>query len=121
MPGTVRVSPIALSAVPVPVLVRVFALLGAAGAAILESLRQAGVFDFDWSMTENQQAPDDPKVSDVLKGKKGSIKQAPLPPGSPSWEDLLDKKMSDIETGANENRPGYKEIRKLLRDKRFDK
>jgi len=63
----------------------------------------------------------DPSVADVLKGKKGSIKQAPLPPGSPSWDDILDRTMADIEKGAKENRPGYKEIRKLLQDKRFDK
>ncbi|HXH25899.1 MAG TPA: RHS repeat-associated core domain-containing protein, partial [Vicinamibacterales bacterium] len=62
-------SPIVLSAVPVPVLVRLGALLGAAGAAVLESLRQAGVFDFDWSLSENQQERDgsqDKRVPDSV-------------------------------------------------------
>ncbi len=51
-------SPIVLSAVPVSVLVRILAALGAACAAVLETMRQSGVFDFDWSLNENQQERD---------------------------------------------------------------
>ncbi len=61
------------------------------------------------------------KIRDILKGKKGSIKQAELPPGSPSWDDPLDKTWEDIEKGANERKPGYDTIRKLLSDRRFNK
>ena len=34
---------------------------------------------------------DSKTVKEVLKGKKGSIKNAPLPQGSPSWEDIQGK------------------------------
>ena len=62
-------SPIVLSAVPVSGLVRILAALGAAGAAVLETMRQSGVFDFDWSLNENQQERDgsqDKKVPDAV-------------------------------------------------------
>ena len=61
------------------------------------------------------------KVSDVLKGKKGSIKQARLPAGAPSWGEVGDKTMDEITAGARANKPGYRKIQKLLKDKRFDK
>jgi hypothetical protein len=32
----------------------------------------------------------DSTVAEVLRGKLGSIKNAPLPPGSPSWSDIYD-------------------------------
>jgi len=64
---------------------------------------------------------DEPTVKDALKKKKGSIRNAPLPPGSPSWEDIENTPMSDIEKGARKNKPGYKTIKKLLKDKRFDR
>jgi len=60
-------------------------------------------------------------VREVLKGKKASIRQAPLPPGSPSWDDVLDLSLSDIEHRADANEPGYRTIRKLLKNKRFDR
>ena len=69
----------------------------------------------------NTFAKDERTVGEVLKGKRGSIKQAPLPPGSPSWDDILDKPMNEIEDGAKRNLPGYREIRKLLRMKDYDK
>jgi hypothetical protein len=62
-----------------------------------------------------------PKVSDVLKGKRGSIRNAPLPSGSPSWTDVDNLTMDDIQAGARANRPGFRTIQKLLKDKRFDK
>ena len=66
--------------------------------------------------------PDDsPTVGEVLKGKKGSVTNAPLPDGSPSWDDVRGKTMDEIERGARANQPGYKTIKKLLTDKRFNK
>ena len=59
-------------------------------------------------------AGSDPTVAEILERKKASIKDAPLPKGSPSWEDLSEERMSEIDTG-------YKTIRKLLSDRRFDK
>ena len=60
-------------------------------------------------------------VDDVLRGKKGSIKRAPLPPDSPSWDEVLDLPLSELERRADANEPGYRTIRKLLKDKRFDR
>jgi RHS repeat-associated protein len=60
-------------------------------------------------------------VRQILQGKKGSIKNAPLPPGSPSWDSILDNTWEEIEAGAKANSPGYREIRKLLTDGRFDR
>lgn len=61
------------------------------------------------------------KVSDILKSKKGSIKQAQLPQGAPSWEEFTEMTWEEIEKGAEENIPGFRVVRKLLSDRRFDK
>jgi len=61
------------------------------------------------------------KVSDILRKKKGSIKQAPLPKGSLSWDEYSQMTWEQIEQGARANRPGFKVVRKLLTDKRFDR
>jgi hypothetical protein len=66
-------------------------------------------------------AQGDLRVGDILKNKKGSIKNAPLEKGSPSWEQVQDMTMSEIESGAKDNKPGYRTIRKLLTDSRFNK
>ena len=60
-------------------------------------------------------------VEEVLKTKKGSIKNAPLPPGGPNWKDLLKKTMKEIKDLAQKGVKGYKEIWKLLTDSRFNK
>jgi hypothetical protein len=67
--------------------------------------------------------PIDPqtKVRDLLKGKKGSIKNAPLEKGAPSWDVLLTLTWGEIEDGANQGRPGFRTIRKLLTDSRFNR
>jgi RHS repeat-associated protein len=62
-----------------------------------------------------------PKVSDILKGKLGSIMRAPLPPGSPAWSDVMDMTMDEIRAAARANQPGFKTILKLLTDSRFNK
>jgi hypothetical protein len=61
------------------------------------------------------------KVADILKRKKASIKQARLPQGSPAWDAFMEMTWEQIEAGARANRPGFKVVRKLLTDKRFDK
>ncbi len=61
------------------------------------------------------------KVADILKQKKGSVKQAKLPEGSPNWDEFSQMTWEQIEAGAKANRPGFKAIRKLLTDKRFDR
>ncbi len=63
----------------------------------------------------------DKTVRDVLKDKKGSIKNAPLPPGSPSWDDIQNMTINDIKQAASRNEPGFKTINKLLNDSRFNK
>ncbi|PSM30670.1 hypothetical protein BVG81_009345 [Haliangium sp. UPWRP_2] len=66
-------------------------------------------------------AGSDLRVSEILRNKKGSIKNAPLEKGSPSWEEIQNMTWSEIERGAKENKPGYRTIRKLLSDSRFNK
>jgi hypothetical protein len=61
------------------------------------------------------------RVIDILKLKKGSIKQAQLPEGSPSWDEINQMTWEEIESNANVNLTGFKAIRKLLSDRRFDK
>jgi len=58
---------------------------------------------------------------DILKLKKGSIKQAQLPEGAPTWDELRDLTWEQIEANAENNVSGFRTIRKLLSDKRFDR
>jgi hypothetical protein len=60
-------------------------------------------------------------VAEILSGKKASIKQAALDPGSPSWDDILDWTWEEIERRARLREPGFQTISKLLKDGRFDK
>jgi hypothetical protein len=60
-------------------------------------------------------------VREILRRKQGNIKQAPLPPGSPAWDDILDETWRDIKRKAKSRKPGYKQFQKLLSDPRFDK
>lgn len=60
-------------------------------------------------------------MADILNLKKGSIKQAQLPEGSPSWDEINQMTWEQIEFSANANLRGFKAIRKLLSDRRFDK
>ena len=61
------------------------------------------------------------RVVDILRHKKASIKQARLPQGSPDWDEFSRMMWEQVEDGARANRPGFKVVRKLLTDKRFDK
>ncbi len=60
-------------------------------------------------------------VAEILQRKKASIKQAPLPSGSPDWTSLSAMTWEQIDEGARTNRLGFKAVRKLLTDQRFDK
>ncbi|HYT95633.1 MAG TPA: hypothetical protein VEL76_43340 [Gemmataceae bacterium] len=60
-------------------------------------------------------------VAEILKGKKGSLKQAPLPKGSPSWDEILPLTWEEIDTRAKRRERGYKTIRKLLSDPEYNK
>lgn len=64
---------------------------------------------------------DDELVRDILKRKKGAIKQAALEPGSPSWGDILDETWGEIKAKARRRVPGYKTLRKLLSDSEYNK
>jgi hypothetical protein len=60
------------------------------------------------------------QVVDILRHTKASIKQARLPQGSPSWDEFSQMTWEQLEDGARAKRPGFKVVRKLLTDKRFD-
>ena len=69
-------------------------------------------------MPEND---DNETVAEILKRKKAAIKQAPLAPGSPSWDDILGETWRSIKRKARQRKTGYRTFRKLLTDGRFDK
>lgn len=60
-------------------------------------------------------------VAEILGEKRASIKDAPLDPGSPSWDDILDLTWEDIVEGAKKRQPGYKTFKKLLSKGEYDK
>jgi hypothetical protein len=60
-------------------------------------------------------------VGEMLVLKKGSIKNAPLPKGAPGWDQISKMTMKEVEARARANEPGFKEVYKLLTQKRFDK
>ena len=59
-------------------------------------------------------------VKEILKTKKGSIKNAPLPPGGPHWDDILFMTLNEIQRLARGD-SGWHAIYKLLTDGRFNK
>ena len=60
-------------------------------------------------------------VRDILKNKRGNIKNAKLDPGTPGWDEIQDLTWDDIVNGARQNKPGFKTIKKVLGNIRFDK
>jgi len=60
-------------------------------------------------------------VREILNGVKGSVKNAALPKGSPSWDEILDMTWDDILEAAKSGQSGYKTMKKLLLDSRFRK
>jgi hypothetical protein len=61
------------------------------------------------------------KVAEILQQKRASIRQAPLPEGAPSWREFVQMTWEQIDEGARKNRPGFKVVRKLLTDRRFNR
>ena len=61
------------------------------------------------------------RVAEILRGKKRSIASAPLPSGSPAWHEFEAMTWEQIDEGARQNLPGYKTVRKLLTDQRFNR
>jgi hypothetical protein len=60
-------------------------------------------------------------VREILTGKRAAIRRAPLDPGSPSWDDILDMTWEELEERAQKREPGFRTFRKLLTDGRFNK
>jgi len=60
-------------------------------------------------------------VREILERKQMSVVRAPLPPGSPAWEDIMEVTWEEIDRRARRREPGYSTIRKMLSDRRFDK
>ena len=60
-------------------------------------------------------------VREILREKRGSIRQAPLEPGSPSWDSILDVPWEEVVARADADEPGYRTFKKLLAGERFDK
>ena len=60
-------------------------------------------------------------VAEILARKKGTIKYAPLPPGSPSWDDIAGETWKSIRQKARRRATGYTTFKKLLLDSRFDR
>jgi hypothetical protein len=60
-------------------------------------------------------------VGEILLGKKGSVRNAPLERGSPSWDEIERMTWEEVTEKAEADVPGFKTIKKLLGDKRFDK
>jgi len=58
---------------------------------------------------------------EILGGKKGSIKSAGLPSGSPSWSEIEGMTWEAIDKAAREGKTGFRTIKKLLTDQRFDR
>ena len=64
---------------------------------------------------------DDETVRDILRRKRGSIRTAPLEPGSPSWDDVMDLTWDEITRRAKSREPGFKTFKKLLSAGEYDK
>jgi hypothetical protein len=60
-------------------------------------------------------------VREILTGKRAAIRQAPLKPGAPGWDDILDMTWEELQERAKKHEPGFRTFRKLLTDGRFDK
>ena len=60
-------------------------------------------------------------VREILKGKQARIKNAPLEPGSPSWDDIMHLTWEELEDKARRGETGFSTFRKLLQRKRYNK
>ena len=55
-------------------------------------------------------------MEEILKSKKASIKNAPRPPGSPSWDSIMKLTLAEIFRRAQSGDTGFKQFYKLLTD-----
>ena len=60
-------------------------------------------------------------VAEILIDKRAGIKKAALDEGSPSWDDIMELTWEEIEENHRRRVRGFKTIRKLLNERRFDK
>ena len=60
-------------------------------------------------------------VAEILRTKRASIRQAPLEPGSPSWDTIGGMMWEEVVRRADADEPGFRTIRKLLSGGRFNK
>ena len=60
-------------------------------------------------------------VAEILTRKKSSIRSAELEEGSPSWDAILDMMWEEVVQRAKQRERGFKSIRKLISDGRFDR
>jgi hypothetical protein len=60
-------------------------------------------------------------VAEILEDKVGSIKNTPMPRGSPSWDDIMHLSWEEIVRRAVRRERGFGTFKKLLLDQRFDK
>jgi len=60
-------------------------------------------------------------VGEVLKRKLGKIRNAPLPPGSPTWEAIIPLTMGEVQRRKKRGDIGFGTIWKLLTDQRFNR
>lgn len=64
---------------------------------------------------------DDETVANILGRKRGTIRNAPLGRGSPSWDEIIEETWAEIKAKARRREAGYKTFRKLLSDSEYDK
>jgi hypothetical protein len=60
-------------------------------------------------------------LAEILRGKRANLKNAPLPKGAPSWDEILPVKWEEIDARAKRRQRGYQTIRKLLTDPEYNK
>jgi len=60
-------------------------------------------------------------VAEILRGKLAGIKNAPLEPGSPSWDDIRHLTWEEVVEKARKRERGFQTFRKLLTDGNSDK
>ena len=60
-------------------------------------------------------------VAEILRRKQGWIRNVPLAPGSPSWDDIMHLTWEEVDEKAHNREPGFGTFRKLLTDGRFNK
>ena len=72
-------------------------------------------------MAVNQPNQPGETVRQILKRKTANIKKAPLPSGTPLWDDILEETWKEIVRKAKARKTGYRVFRKLLTDPRFNK